>query len=209
MNLVERSRHAGLNLGVLDSQTHERAESPLFGFWVFLMSDAVIFSLLFGVYVTMMHSTAGGPGSHQVFVLRSAFIETMLLLFSSFSFGMASLSMKYGSGRRAGVVAWLVLTLLLGMAFVGFELHDFLSIAARGAMPQRSGFLSAFYALVSTHGLHVSAGCVWIMIMLVQIGVFGIDSGVKTRLMRLALFWHFLDIVWVGIFSVVYLQGVV
>lgn len=209
MSVAERVRHVGLNLGLFDSRTHHSAESPVFGFWVFLMSDAVIFSLLFAVYVTMMHSTAGGPGTHQVFEVRSVFIETMVLLTSSFTFGMASLSMKYGGGRRAGIAFWLVITLALGMTFVGLEVHDFLTMAAHGAVPQRSGFLSAFYTLVSTHGLHVSCGCVWIMIMLVQIAVFGVDSNVKTRIMRLALFWHFLDIIWVGIFSVVYLQGLV
>lgn len=184
-----------------------RAEHPLFGFWIFLMSDAVIFALLFAVYGTVMHRTAGGPGSQQSFELGSAFIETLILLASSFTFGMASLSMTYRPAHLRHLAGWLGVTLLLGLIFLGFELHDFHSMATKGAVPQRSGFLSAFYALVGTHGLHVATGCVWIVVMLVQLAVFGLDERVVIRIRRLGLFWHFLDIVWVGIFSVVYLQG--
>lgn len=204
---VSRLKHAGLNLDSGDAGMHGDAESPLFGFWVFLMSDAVIFALLFVIYGTMLHATAGGPGPQQAYELRSAFIETLLLLASSFTFGMASLSMKYRPGAKSALAGWLSTTLLLGLAFVGFELHDFHTMAGIGAVPQRSGFLSAFYALVSTHGLHVSVGCLWIVVMLVQVGVFGISAEVRTRILRLGLFWHFLDIIWVGIFSLAYLQG--
>ncbi|NII10850.1 cytochrome (ubi)quinol oxidase subunit III [Oleiagrimonas sp. C23AA] len=204
---MSEQKHAGINLKNKDRDTHQQAESPLFGFWVFMMSDAVIFALLFATYGVMMHNTAGGPGTHQSFELKSAFIETVLLLVSSFTFGMASLSMKYRPERLRHLVGWLIVTLLLGMTFLGFELHDFHSMAGKGAVPHRSGFLSAFFALVSTHGLHVASGCVWTIIMLIQLGVFGLSDQVKTRIMRLGLFWHFLDIIWVGIFSVVYLQG--
>ncbi|MGB8717584.1 MAG: cytochrome (ubi)quinol oxidase subunit III [Rhodanobacteraceae bacterium] len=207
MNARTRRKHAGLNLGHRHHQTHQSAESPLFGFWVFLMSDAVIFALLFAVYQTMMHASAGGPDTHQVFELKSCFIETLILLTSSFTFGMASLAMKYAEPARNWLMFWLVVTLLLGLAFIGMELHDFHVMARQGAVPQRSGFLSAFFTLVSTHGLHVVSGCIWIMVMLAQLLVFGVSPQVKTRIMRLGLFWHFLDIVWVGIFSLVYLQG--
>lgn len=202
-----RLKHAGLNLDSSDADTHKEAESSLFGFWVFLMSDAVIFALLFAIYITMMDSTAGGPRTHEVFELDSAFIETLILLLSSFTFGMASLSMKYGPDKTGRLLGWLLVTLLLGLAFLGFELRDFYIMAGKGAVPQRSGFLSAFFTLVPTHGLHVASGCLWMIVMMVQVGVFGINAQVMTRIMRLGLFWHFLDIVWVGIFSVVYLQG--
>ncbi len=200
--------HPGINLGSTDSLTHAEAESPVFGFWVFLMSDAVIFALLFAIYGTTMHAVAGGPTSHDVLDLKSSFLETIVLLTSSFTFGMASLAMKYDDGNRRLLVGWLAVTLALGLGFLALELHDFYSMASMGAVPQRSGFLSAFFALVSTHGLHVTAGSLWILVMMTQVGVFGLQPAVKTRIMRLGLFWHFLDIVWVGIFSVVYLQGI-
>lgn len=206
---ASESKHPGLNMGTTDADTHQHAESPLFGFWVFLMSDAVLFALLFAIYGTMLQSTAGGPGSHQAFELKSAFMETLILLSSSFTFGMASLSMKYQPDNTRRLLGWMAITLLLGLSFLGFELHDFISMAGKGAVPQRSGFLSAFFALVPTHGLHVTAGCIWMLVMMIQVSLSGVDGWIKTRIMRLALFWHFLDIVWVGIFSVVYLQGLV
>ena len=207
MSAAGNARHPGLNMGASDADTHEHAESPLFGFWVFLMSDAVLFTLLFAIYGTMIHATAGGPGPQQAFELKSAFIETLILLGSSFTFGMASLSMKYDPENTRRLLGWLAVTLLLGLSFIGFELHDFLNMAAKGAVPQRSGFLSAFFTLVPTHGLHVASGCLWMIVMMIQVAQSGVDGWVKTRIMRLGLFWHFLDIVWVGIFSVVYLQG--
>ena len=207
--LAESLKHAGLNLSVFDPDADSNAESPLFGFWVFLMSDAVIFALLFIIYASMMHSTAGGPATHDVFELKNAFIETLILLTSSFTFGMVSLNLKYHPDSRPRLLGWMLITLLLGLAFLGFELHDFASMAAKGAIPQRSGFLSAFFALVPTHGIHVASGCIWMIVMMIQIPILGTRSEVKTRIMRLGLFWHFLDIVWIGIFSIVYLQGLV
>ncbi|MHB8348477.1 MAG: cytochrome c oxidase subunit 3 [Acidiferrobacterales bacterium] len=130
----------------------------------------------------------------------------MALLCSSFTFGMASLAMKYDA-RRAHLLVWLAITLVLGLTFLGLELHDFSGMLAEGASPQRSGYLSALYMLLSVHGLHVLIGSLWIIVMMVQVVVFGDIPAVKTRLLRLGLFWHFLDIVWVAIFTVVYLQG--
>lgn len=188
----------------------EHDEQPrLFGFWLFLMSDALIFALLFAVYATMIHATDGGPSGKDVFELKSSAIETLLLLVSSFTFGMASLNLKYRPHTLGPLVGWLVLTLVLGLGFVALELNDFRIMVEHGATAQRSGFLSAFYALVSTHGLHVSAGCLWLALMLVQLKVFGLDATVKLRLMCLALFWHFLDVIWVAIYGVVYLQGLI
>lgn len=201
---VEGRDYLGINLGNAP-QTHAEAEEKVFGFWVFLMSDLVLFALLFVTYAAMTGATAGGPTGRDVFELKSAAIETGVLLASSFTFGMASLEIKYGVNGR--LFAWLAVTLLLGVLFLGFEWHDFATMIAEGAPPTRSGFLSAFFVLVSTHGLHVTAGCVWIVVMMAQIAVFGTARDVKIRMLRLGLFWHFLDIVWVAIFSVVYLSG--
>ena len=154
----------------------------------------------------MLSGKAGGPGAEALFDLKSAAVETGLLLLSSFTFGMASLAIKHGLPRIM-LLLWLALTLSLGLMFLGFELHDFVTMIGEGGAPDRSGFLSAFFALVGTHGLHVTFGSIWIVVMIVQVLVFGPDHLTKTRLLRLGLFWHFLDIVWVGIFSVVYLQG--
>ena len=199
-------RHAGINLGGTDADTDARAESDVFGFWVFLMSDAVIFALLFAIYGTMVAATAGGPTPASEFKLGSAFVETLLLLTSSLTFGLAVLAMKYDDRPRSAM-RWMIVTLSLGVVFLGMEAHDFATMFAHGAYPTRSGFLSAFFALVPLHGLHVLAGCVWMLIMLAQILAYGFDSQVKINLIRLSLFWHFLDIVWIAIFSVVYLQG--
>ena len=201
-------RHPGLNFGNTDPETHAAAESLLFGFWIFLMSDLVLFALLFATYAAMSQSgTAGGPTPHSLFDLKNPFIETSCLLVSSFTFGLAILSLKY-SQNRLRLTSWLVITLILGATFVGFETSDFLKYVGAGHGPQRSGFLSAFFALVATHGIHVTSGLIWIVVMLVQIFVFGLNQQVKTRLMRLAIFWHMLDIVWIGIFTFVYLYGV-
>lgn len=199
-------RHIGLNLQSSDALKPGEAEIGLYGFWIFLMSDAVLFALLFAVYGTQVAATAGAPGPEAEFKLGSAFIETLILLTSSLTFGLASIAMKYDQGR-AKLIALLCLTLVLGVAFLGFELNDFATMFSDGAFPDRSGFLSIFFALVPTHGLHVTAGCVWIVVMLVQIAAFGTDARVKLNLLKLGLFWHFLDIIWIAIFSVVYLQG--
>jgi cytochrome o ubiquinol oxidase subunit 3 len=192
---------------VIDKQREEQPR--LLGFWVFLMSDALIFALLFAVYATMIHATDGGPTGKQLFDLKASLIETLLLLASSFTFGMASLNVMYRPQRLRLLVGWLGVTLALGLAFLAMELNDFRLLIAQGASAQRSGFLSAFYALVSTHGLHVTAGCVWLLLMLVQLKVFGLDARVRLRLKCLALFWHFLDVIWVAIYGIVYLQGLI
>ena len=201
-------KHAGLNLGTTDETTHEQAEPPVFGFWVFLMSDAVIFALLFATYGTMVGATVGSPTPASEFKIGPAFIETLILLTSSFTYGMALIAMKHDLGRLV-LLGWLGATFVLGLAFLGMELHDFATMFGNGAVPTRSGFLSSFFALVPLHGLHVLAGCVWLVVMMVQVLTFGLDPRVKVNLLRLGLFWHFLDIVWIAIFSVVTLQGLI
>lgn len=204
---AEILKHPGINLGAAHPEAHDAAEVVVFGFWVFLMSDLVLFGLLFAIYVAMIGATAGGPGPKELFDIKSAGIETAVLLTSSFTFGMASLALKYGR-HRLRLLFWLAVTLILGVIFLAFEVHDFMTMFDKGGVPSRSGFLSAFFALVPTHGLHVTAGSIWMVIMMIQVVTFGIDdTHVKTRILRLGLFWHFLDIVWVGIFSVVYLAG--
>ncbi|WP_279480073.1 cytochrome c oxidase subunit 3 [Aureimonas sp. SK2] len=206
MSLLAQHRHPGLNLGHTDPETHRQAEETLFGFWVFLMSDLVLFALLFATYAFMLGATDGGPGPRDVFELSSAALETGILLLSSLTMGMASIAMKYDE-PPSRLYGWLVVTLLLGLVFLGLEARDFAKMVSEDATPQRSGWLSSFYALVSTHGLHVAAGCVWLILSIVQLAVFGLRSEVKLRIMRLSLFWHLLDVVWIFIFSVVYLGG--
>ena len=180
-------------------------EERHFGFWLYLMSDAIIFALLFATYAVMMNNTAGGPSGEQLFSIPRAAAETAALLFSTFTMALAMIGVYAGKKRVA--VFWLVVTGVLGAIFLFLEIGEFRELVEKGAGPDRSGFLSSFFALVGTHGLHVTAGIVWLVVMLVQIGVKGLTPPVESRLFRLALFWHFLDIVWIGIFSFVYLAG--
>ena len=185
----------------------ERAiEEKAFGFWIYLMSDAVIFALLFATYAVMRHNHAGGPTAHELFELPHAFTETMLLLSSTLTCGFASAAI--GAKRKGQALFWLLVTFLLGLGFVAMELSEFRSLVAAGAGPDRSGFLSAFFTLVGTHGLHVTVGLIWIVILALEALARGLTPHVASRLYRLGLFWHFLDIVWIGIFSIVYLPGI-
>lgn len=186
-------------------EAEEAAEQRAMGFWLYLMGDAVIFALLFMTYGIMVGNTAGGPTGKALFSLNNAAIETALLLISSTTFGMASIAAR--QGERSAVLGWLAVTFLLGAGFVFLEIREFTGMIAAGAGPQRSGFLSAFFTLVGTHGLHVTVGLIWIVIMSGQIFLKGLTFPVASRLFRLGLFWHFLDIAWVGIFSAVYLPG--
>jgi len=198
--------HAGLNLGDSGNLTQDQAENAIFGFWIFLMSDAVIFALLFATYGTMIAGTAGGPNPASEFKLLPAFVETLLLLTSSATFGRATIAMKYDEPRRV-LFGWLGATLGLGLVFLALEANDFATMFAHGAYPMRSGFLSSFFALVGLHGLHVAVACFWLVVMVGQVCAYGLDARVRINLLRLGLFWHLLDIVWIAIFSVVYLQG--
>jgi cytochrome o ubiquinol oxidase subunit III len=197
-------------MSVAQLSEHEREEietreQRALGFWLYLMGDAVIFALLFATYAIMIPGTAGGPTGKQLFDLNNAALETALLLVSSMTFGFASLSVQ--SGNRNAVLGWLGVTFVLGAGFIFLELREFAGLIAQGAGPDRSGFLSAFFTLVGTHGVHVSMGLLWIVILGAQVAVKGLTVPVASRLYRLGLFWHFLDIAWVGIFSIVYLPG--
>ena len=177
-----------------------------FGFWIYLMSDAIIFALLFATYATMRHATAGGPQARDIVDLTKTGIETALLLLSSVSFGMASVALE--DDRKTSILLWLGISFLLGAGFVGMEIGEFAGLIAEGSSPERSGYLSSFFTLVGTHGLHVTAGLVWILVTAIQLVVQGTGARMASRIRRLGMFWHFLDIVWIGIFSVVYLPGV-
>ena len=180
-------------------------EQRAFGFWLYLMSDAIIFSLLFATYAVMARNNAGGPTGNTLFSLPNAFAETMLLLFSSITFGLATLAMKSGAKER--MLSWLLVTFLLGLGFVGLEIREFHGMVRAGAGPDRSGFLSAFFTLVGCHGLHVSAGILWLLTMMAQVFAKGFRADIERRFLCFALFWHALDIIWVAVFSVVYLIG--
>lgn len=204
---MSESRHPGINIRATNPDANAAAEPIMFGFWVFLMSDLVMFALLLATYSAMsVHGLAGGPTPAEVSDLRSAGIETGLLLASSFTFGMASLALKYREDTLR-LMAWLIVTFVLGAAFIGLETRDFAKLIAKGSAPQRSGFLSAHFTLLGMHGLHVIAGLLWILLSLVQIAIAGFEQGVRLRIMRLALFWHMLDVVWIAIFTFVFLFG--
>src|ERR1700722_18522704 len=176
-----------------------------YGFWIFLLSDIVMFSALFAAYAVLRHATAGGPSGAELFNQGSAAIETGCLLASSYACGLMSLAV--GARHRAGIYLWAAVTFVLGACFLALELHEFAGMIARGAAPERSAFLSAFFTLVGCHGLHVTVGLVWLVVMMVQVAVRDFRASVQRRLLCFALFWHALDIIWVWLFTVVYLMG--
>ena len=177
-----------------------------FGFWIFLLSDIVMFSALFAGYAVLAKATAGGPTAAQLFDLRNVAMETAFLLLSSYSCGLMSLAIN--SRRVLGVFVGAVVTFLLGAAFLNLEIREFQGMIAVGAAPQRSAFLSAFFTLVGCHGLHVAVGLAWLVLMMVQLSFRGFQGVVVRRLHCFSLFWHALDIIWVLIFTIVYLMGV-
>ena len=177
-----------------------------YGFWIFLLSDIVMFAALFAAYAVLMRATAGGPTGAQLFNQASIALETACLLVSSFTCGLMSLSVS--SRSRAATYFFALITFVLGAVFLALEIREFADMIARGAAPQRSAFLSAFFTLVGCHGLHVTAGLIWLAVMMAQVAVRGFRASVERRLLCFALFWHALDIVWVWLFTVVYLMGV-
>jgi cytochrome o ubiquinol oxidase subunit III len=185
---------------------HHVENGTLLGFWLYLMSDCLIFACLFAAYGVLGRDYAGGPSAAQVLELPVVAMNTTLLLLSSITYGFAVLEMK--QNRRGPMMAWLIVTGLLGAGFIALELTEFSHLIAIGAGPQRSAFLSSFFTLVGTHGLHVTCGLIWLVVLLVQVSKKGLIPANKRRLMCLSMFWHFLDVVWVGVFSFVYLMGV-
>ncbi|WP_213979008.1 cytochrome o ubiquinol oxidase subunit III [Sphingomonas sp. dw_22] len=186
---------------------HDDGSRTVLGFWIYLMSDCLIFACLFATFGVLAENVAGGPGGRQLFDLPYVAAETVLLLVSSFTFGVAALAMQ--AGERNKVVGWLIATFLLGAGFIAMEVHEFALLIAEGAGPSRSAFLSAYFTLVGTHGLHVTAGLLWLGVMIHQVLHFGLDDMVRRRLACLSLFWHFLDLVWICVFTFVYLRGAI
>ena len=177
----------------------------LLGFWLYLMSDCLLFACLFAAFGVLRHSYAAGPSGVELFELPLVALNTSLLLLSSITYGFAILEMQ--RDRSGATLLWLALTGLLGAGFIGVELYEFAHLIHEGAGPQRSAFLSAFFALVSTHGLHVTFGIVWLVTLMLQVGRHGLIVANRRRLLCLSMFWHFLDVVWIGVFTFVYLMG--
>jgi cytochrome o ubiquinol oxidase subunit 3 len=195
------------HLAEQEHHDHGGNGATMIGFWIYLMSDALIFAALFATFGVLSMAYAGGPGPRQVFELPLVAVNTGLLLVSSLTYGLGMLAMERDQTSRVQI--WLVVTALFGLSFIGIELYEFSHLIAEGSGPQRSAFLSAFFALVGTHGAHVTFGLIWIAVMLVQVGMRGLILENKRRLMCLSMFWHFLDIIWIGVFTFVYLFGVI
>jgi len=184
---------------------HHAAPKALFGFWVYLMTDCVLFATLFATYAVLHNNTNGGPAGRELFSLSFVLTETLILLTSSYTCGLAMLGAHRNNKKQ--VLIWFSVTLLLGVAFLAMELTEFRQLALEGNSWRRSGFLSAFFTLVATHGLHIVFGLVWMVVALTQVARRGITSATLRRMTLLSLFWHFLDIVWIFIFTIVYLMG--
>jgi cytochrome o ubiquinol oxidase subunit 3 len=194
-----------MNDVLADAGTQEN-EKTLLGFWIYLMTDVVLFATLFATYIVLRGNTNGGPSGAEIFDMSSVLIETIILLTSSFTAGLMALA-----ARRQDIsqtLWWLLVTVLLGMAFLGMELSEFTKLASEGNGWSRSGFLSAFFTLVGTHGLHIFAGLLWAGVLFAQVVRKKLTNNVFRRLSLFGMFWHFLDIIWIFIFTIVYLMGV-
>jgi cytochrome o ubiquinol oxidase subunit III len=185
---------------------HHPENGTLLGFWIYLMSDCLVFACLFATYAVLGRNYAGGPSGAELFELPTVALNTAFLLLSSITYGFAMLESQ--RDRLRSTLVWLAITGLFGAAFIGLELTEFAHLIHEGAGPQRSGFLTSFFALVGTHGLHVSFGIVWLITLMFQLKRHGLKPENRRRLMCLSMFWHFLDVVWIGVFTFVYLMGV-
>ena len=185
---------------------HHPENGTTLGFWLYLMSDCLVFAALFAVYAVLGRNYAGGPTGAELFNLPLVALNTAFLLVSSITYGFAMLEMQ--RKRVRSTLIWLGITGLIGACFIGLEMYEFVHLIHEGAGPQRSGFLTAFFTLVGTHGLHVTFGIIWLVTLMLQVGVHGLTTENSRRLMCLSMFWHFLDVVWIGVFTFVYLMGV-
>ncbi|WP_248924116.1 cytochrome o ubiquinol oxidase subunit III [Paenibacillus hamazuiensis] len=185
---------------------HDLEELRKFGFWIFLITDCILFSALFATYLVLKDSTAGGPTGKEIFEMPGVIAETFILLTSSFTSGLAVLAMNAGS--RKGLMGWLAVTVLLGACFIGLEITEFVKLVEEGHNISSSAFLSAFFTLVGTHGLHVTLGLFWITALIIQLSRHGITPVTQRKVHITSLYWHFLDAVWIFVFTIVYLMGV-
>lgn len=202
--------HAGAASADPSSRFYVREHHPengtLLGFWIYLMSDCLIFACLFATYAVLGRNYAGGPSGAEIFELPTVALNTAFLLFSSITYGFAMLAAQKKNVK--GTLVWLAITGVLGACFLYLELDEFAHLIHEGYGPWRSGFLTAFFSLVGTHGLHVTFGIVWLVTLMVQVGKHGINVANYRRLACLSMFWHFLDVIWIGVFTYVYLMGV-
>lgn len=204
-HLTEKKAYRGVS-------SHEHYGHPdleemrTFGFWIYLMTDIMIFGTFFAAYIVLKNNTNGGPGPAELFELGGVIASTFILLTSSYTCGLALLAMNRGNKRA--LLGWLAVTALLGAVFIGLEISEFAHFVGEGATIGSSAFLSAFYTLVGTHGLHVTIGLVWMIAIMLQLSKHGITPATKRKVNVISLFWHFLDVVWIFVFTVVYLMGV-
>jgi cytochrome o ubiquinol oxidase subunit III len=208
MNVINSTAFAEGEVPVFylaDEHEHPEGASTMLGFWIYLMSDCLIFAVLFATYGVLGGNYAAGPAPKDLFELPLVALNTSMLLMSSITYGFAMLTMDKGQVRATQI--WLAVTGLFGLAFIGIELYEFAHLIHDGATPQRSAFLSSFFTLVGTHGLHVTCGLIWLVTLMIQVSQRGLIEANRRRLMCLSLFWHFLDVVWIGVFTFVYLMG--
>lgn len=192
----------------LHAEHHHDGDSvDVFGFWIYIMTDCVLFATLFAAFAVLHDATFSGPALHQLFSLPYVLYETLFLLASSFTYGLAMLGMYRES--RLATMNWLIVTFLFGAAFVGLEINEFVHLYIEGHSWHANAAMSSFFTLVGTHGTHVSIGLFWMALMIFQVFKFGTTSAVSRRLTYLGLFWHFLDIVWIFVFTIVYLMGAI
>ncbi|OXS57735.1 cytochrome o ubiquinol oxidase subunit III [Cohnella sp. CIP 111063] len=197
------SQHGG---GHAHEGHHDLEGMRLMGFWIFLITDCILFGTLFATYVVLSGNTAGGPTGAELFEMPGVIAETFILLTSSFTSGLAVLAMNRGD--RKGLISWLAVTVVLGAAFITLEVTEFVTLVHEGATISTSAHWSAFYTLVGTHGLHVSLGLVWMIAIMIQLGRHGINSVTRRKVNVISLYWHFLDVVWIFVFTIVYLLEV-
>ncbi|AOF92167.1 cytochrome o ubiquinol oxidase subunit III [Sinorhizobium sp. RAC02] len=188
------------------TEEHHPENSTMLGFWLYLMSDCLIFAVLFATHGVLGRNYAAGPSPADLFDLNLVAINTAMLLLSSITYGFAMLQMERNA--KMETLVWLGITGVFGAAFLGLELYEFYHLILEGAGPTRSAFLSSFFTLVGTHGLHVTFGMIWLITLMVQVKKYGLNPANRRRLMCLSMFWHFLDVIWIGVFSFVYLLGV-
>lgn len=190
----------------MNKELAERQSVEKLGFWIYVMSDIMLFGALFATFMVLRHSTAGGPSGRDLFDPSYVLIQTIALLASSFTAALALSAKKHGLVAQMKIQ--LVLTGILGLVFLGMELNEFRNLLSEGHSWQASAFLSSFFTLVGTHGLHITIGLLWLAVLIVLLYRRGLTNAFGRKLELFVIFWHFLDIVWIGIFTIVYMFGV-